>query len=100
MARSKTKKGAKLAKKDTAMTKEVEQAQADAEKAKRFLNSEPFVIRKAKTHSYMGEECERLVKGFLAKLGNPEKEQALILQTRNAEQHMALKEKDGLVFQY
>lgn len=48
----------------------------------------------------MGEECERMVKNFLAKLGNPEKEMAIIYQKRNNDQYEQLKEKDATLFQY
>ena len=64
------------------------------------MNREPFVITKAKTHSYMGNEVEKLIKAFLGKLGNPEKEQALILEERLDEQKAIVMQKDADLLSY
>ena len=64
------------------------------------MQEEPFVVKKARTKSYLGEECERMIKEFLVKLGNPEKEMATIMQHKNAELSTQIREKDGTLYQY
>ena len=65
-----------------------------------MLEQEPIVIQKAKTRSYIGAECERLIKEFLMKLGNPEKEMAVIFQNRIADMNSSLKDKDSTIYMY